>query len=259
MAVFTTSSARPTINTISKALATIGLALPEDITAPIETPDIAKPTDADITRAIIAADGDPAADPEVQRLITAKALDGYAALIEHERWRERGQALADARDTINTQIHDVFNAAARELEDAAPHLQGYESLDNIVLSTLPARVEEPARRAINAQHTLRATLDAWKKLWVNVGGQQTGRPGAIITIVCDPAPDEWREHASRRPNSLPEPWDVWTPARYGWTLTLAHDLRDAKARHGQIEGAISRDREARQFALGRATSWGQYR
>src|SRR5699024_6122435 len=123
------------------------------------------------------------------------------------------------------------------------------------LASLPARVADPARRAVNAQHTLRAARDAWLKLWRSVGGQQTGRPDADILAVCNPAPTEWLEHASRRPHTLPDPGDVWTPARYGWTLTLAHDLRAAKARADHIRTTLDRERDKRQLEQGRLSGW----
>ena len=45
-------------------------------------------------------------------------------------------------------------------------------------------------------------------------------------------------------------------ARYGWTLTLAHDLRDAKARYDHISTTIDRDRDKRQAEQGRLSGWG---
>ena len=140
-----------------------------------------------------------------------------------------------------------------------PELKAYPDLDSLVLASLPARVADPARRAVDAQYTLRAARDAWLRLWRSVGGQQTGRPEADILATCDPSPAEWLEHSSRRPQSLPAPGDVWTMARHGWRLSLAHDIRAAKARADHIRTTIDRESEKRRLEKGRATSWGLYR
>ena len=258
MSIITGTDPRITIRGMTDALAPIGITLPETVTATAPSVTVPDPDSADIAAAIHAAKGDPAADKTVQRLITARAIarGGYTDLLARTAREEQWHALTDALDTINTQIHDVFDGAAREIEAAAPALKGYTDLDALILSSLPARDADPARRAVNAQHTLRAALDAWRKLWRSVGGQQTGRPEADILAVCNPTPAEWLEHASRRPQSLPDPGDVWTMARYGWTLTLAHDLRDAKARAEHIHTTIDRDREKRQLDKGRLSGWG---
>ena len=249
---------RITIRGMTDVLAPIGLTLPETVTATAQPVTVPDPDSAEIAAAIKAAKGDPAADKTVQRLITARAIarGGYTDLLARTAREEQWHALTDALDTINTQIHDVFDNAARELEAVAPALKGYTDLDTIVLASLPARDADPARRAINAQHTLRAAHTAWLKLWRSVGGQQTGRPEADILAVCNPTPTEWLEHASRRPHTLPDPGDVWTPARYGWTLTLAHDLRAAKARADHIRTTLDRDRDKRQAEQGRLSGWG---
>ena len=249
---------RITIRSLTAALAKIGLTLPENVTdapAPVTVPD---PDSAEIAAAIKDAPGDPASDKTVQRLITARAIarGGYLDLLEHAARKDQWSALTAALDTINDQIHDVFDGAARELEAVAPELKAYPDLDSLILASLPARVADPARRAVDAQHTLRAALDAWRKLWRSVGGQQDGRPEEGILAVCDPSPAEWLEHASRRPQSLPAPGDVWTMARYGWTLTLARDIRDAKARAEHIRTTIDRDRDKRQAEQGRLSGWG---
>ena len=251
---------RITIRGLANALAPVGLTLPETVTTTPQHVTVPDPDSAEIVAAIQAAKGDPA-DKTVQRLITARAIarGGYTDLLAQAARVEQWQALTDALDSINDQIHDVFDAAARELEAVVPELKAYPDLDALVLASLPARVADPARRAVDAQHTLRAARDAWLRLWRSVGGQQTGRPEADILAVCDPSPAEWLEHASRRPQSLPAPGDVWTMARNGWTLTLAHDLRDAKARAEHIRTSIDRDREKRRLEKGRATSWGLYR
>src|SRR5699024_10738759 len=111
--------------------------------------------------------------------------------LEHAARKDQWKALKDALDTINDQIHDVFDTAARELEAVAPELKGYTDLDSLVLASLPARVADPARRAVNAQHTLRAAHTAWLKLWRSVGGQRDGRPEEGILAVCEPSPAEW--------------------------------------------------------------------
>ena len=258
MTIINGTDPRITIRGMTDALGKIGLTLPAAVTdapAPVAVPD---PDSAEIAAAIKAAKGDPASDKTVQRLITARAIarGGYTDLLARTAREEQWHALTDALDTINTQIHDVFDGAAREIEAVAPALKGYTDLDAIVLASLPARDADPARRAVNAQHTLRAAHTAWLKLWRSVGGQRDGRPEADILAVCDPSPAEWLEHASRRPQSLPAPGDVWTMARHGWPLTLAHDLRAAKARADHIRTTIDRDRDKRQAEQGRLSGWG---
>ena len=249
---------RITIRSLSAALGKIGITLPENVTTTPQHVTVPDPDTAEIVDAIKAAPGDPSADKTVQRLVTARAIarGGYLDLLEHAARKDQWQALTDALDTINDQIHDVFATAARELEAVAPALKGYTDLDALILASLPARDADPARRAVDAQHTLRAALDAWRKLWRSVGGQRDGRPEEGILAVCDPSPAEWLEHASRRPQSLPAPGDVWTMARYGWTLTLARDIRDAKARAEHIRTTIDRDRDKRQLEQGRLSGWG---
>ena len=258
MTIINGTDPRITIRGMTAALGKIGLTLPETVTATAQPVTVPDPDSADIAAAIKAAKGDPAADKTVQRLITARAIarGGYTDLLAHAARVEQGKALTDALDSINDQIHAAFDTAARELEAVAPALKGYTDLDALVLASLPARDADPARRAINAQHTLRTAHTAWLKLWRSVGGQQTGRPEADILAVCNPTPTEWLEHASRRPNTLPDPGDVWTMARYGWTLTLAHDLRAAKARADHIRTTIDRDRDKRQAEQGRLSGWG---
>ena len=249
---------RITIRGLANALAPVGLTLPETVTTTPQHVTVPDPDSAEIVAAIQAAKGDPAADKTVQRLITARAIarGGYLDLLAQAARVEQWQALTESLDTINDQIHAAFDTAARELEAVVPELKGYTDLDSLVLASLPARVADPARRAVNAQHTLRAARDAWLRLWRSVGGQRDGRPEADILTVCDPSPAEWLEHASRRPQSLPAPGDVWTMARNGWTLTLAHDLRDAKARADHIRATIDREREKRQLEQGRLSGWG---
>ena len=252
---------RITIRGLTNALAKVGLTLPENVTTTPATVTVPEPDSADIAAAIKAAEGDPAADKEVQRLITARAIarGGYTDLLARAARDEQWQALTAALDSINDQVHDVFDGAARELEAVAPALKAYTDLDALILASLPARDADPARRAVNAQHTLRAARTAWLTLWRSVGGQRSGRPEEDILAVCQPSPAEWLEHASRRPQSLPAPGDVWTMARHGWTLSLAHDIRAAKARAEHIRTTIDRDREKRRLEKGRATSWGLYR
>ena len=252
---------RITIRSLSAALGKIGITLPKNVTTTPQTVTVPDPDTTEIVDAIKAAKGDPAADKTVQRLVTARAIarGGYLDLLAQAARVEQWEALKESLDTVNTQIHAVFDTAAREIETVAPELKGCPDLDSLVLASLPARVADPARRAVDAQHTLRAAHTAWLKLWRSVGGQSTGRPEADILAVCEPTPAEWLEHSSRRPQSLPAPGDVWTMARNGWTLTLAHDLRDAKARADHIRTTIDRDREKRRLEKGRATSWGLYR
>ena len=252
---------RITIRGLGNALDKIGVTLPENVTTTPEHVTVPDPDTAEIVAAIQAADGDPAADKEVQRLITARAINrgGYLDLLAQAARKDQWSALTDALDTVNDQIHDVFDAAARELEAVVPELPGYADLDALILASLPARVADPARRAINAQHTLRAARDAWLRLWRSVGGQRDGRPEEGILAVCNPTPHEWLEHSSRRPQSLPAPGDVWTMARYGWPLSLAHDIRAAKARAEHIRTTLDRESEKRRLEKGRATSWGLYR
>ena len=248
------------IRRMAAALSKIGLTLPETVTATPQTVTVHEPDSAEIIAAIKAAKGDPAADKEVQRLITARAIarGKYTNLIARAARDEQWEALKESIGPINDQIHDVFATAARELEAVAPELKGYRDLDSITLAALPERVADPARRALNAQHTLRAARAAWLHLWRSVGGQQTGRPEADILAICNPSPDEWLEHASRRPQSLPAPGDVWATVQAGFTLDLAHDIRDAKARYDHISRSIDGDRERRRLEKGRATSWGLY-
>ena len=261
MTIITGTDPRITIRGMTAALAPIGLTLPETVTVTAQPVTVPDPDSADIAAAIKAAKGDPSADKTVQRLITARAIarGGYTDLLARTAREEQRQALTDALGTINEQIHSVFATAARELEAVAPALKGYPDLDAIVLASLPARDADPARRAVNAQHTLRAAHTAWLKLWRSVGGQRDGRPEEDILAVCDPTPAEWLEHASRRPQSLPAPGDVWTMARNGWTLSLAHDIRAAKARAEHIRNTLDRESEKRRLEKGRATSWGLYR
>ena len=249
---------RITIRGLANALAPVGLSLPENVTTTPQTVTVPDPDTTEIVDAIQAAKGDPAADEAVQRLITARAIarGGYLDLLAQAARVEQWEALKESLDTVNDQIHAAFDTAARELEAVAPELKGYTDLDSLVLASLPARVADPARRAVNAQHTLRAARDAWLRLWRSVGGQRSGRPEEDILAVCNPTPAEWLEHSSRRPQSLPAPGDVWTMARNGWTLTLAHDLRDAKARAEHIRTTIDRDREKRQAEQGRLSGWG---
>ena len=249
---------RITISGLADVLAKIGLTLPETVTTTPEHVTVPDPDTAEIVDAIQAADGDPAADATVQRLITARAIarGGYLDLLEHAARKDQWKALKDALDTVNAEIHDVFDAAARELEAVVPELKGYPDLDSLILASLPARVADPARRAVDAQHTLRAARDAWLKLWRSVGGQRDGRPEEGILAVCDPTPAEWLEHSSRRPQSLPAPGDVWTMARYGWPLSLAHDLRAAKERADRIRTTIDRESEKRRLEKGRLSGWG---
>ena len=258
MSIITGTDPRITIRGMTAVLAPIGITLPAAVTATAQPVTVPDPDSAEIAAAIQAAKGDPASDKTVQRLVTARAIarGGYTDLLARTAREEQWQALTDALDTVNDQIHDVFATAASELEAVAPQLPGYTDLDALVLASLPARDADPARRAVNAQHTLRAAHTAWLKLWRSVGGQQTGRPDADILAVCNPTPAEWLEHASRSPQSLPDPGDVWTMARYGWTLTLAHDLRDAKARAEHIHTTIDRDRDKRQAEQGRLSGWG---
>src|SRR5699024_5558378 len=249
------------IGRMADALSKIGITLPEtiaDTPQPVTVPD---PENAEIAAAIKAAKGDPAADKEVQRLITARAINRgrYTNLIARAAREEQWDALKESRGSINDQIHDVFATAASELEAVAPELKGYRDLDSIVLASLPARAADPARRALNAQHALRAARAAWLKLWRSVGGQQDGRPEADILAICNPSPDEWLTHSSRRPNSLPAPGDVWGTVQAGFTLDLAHDIRAAKARYDRLSRSIDGDREKRRLEYGRAKSWGVYR
>ena len=258
MSIITGTDPRITIRGMTAVLAPIGITLPAAVTDAPQAVTVPDPDSAEIAAAIQAAKGDPASDKTVQRLVTARAIarGGYTDLLARSARDEQWHALTDALDTINTQIHDVFDTAARELEAVAPALKGYTDLDALILASLPARDADPARRAVNAQHILRAAHTAWLKLWRSVGGQQTGRPEADILAVCNPTPTEWLEHSSRRPNTLPDPGDVWTMARYGWTLTLAHDLRAAKARADHIRTTIDRDRDKRQAEQGRLSGWG---
>lgn len=261
MTIINGADPRITIRGLTDVLGKIGVTLPENVTDAPETVTVPDPDSADIAAAIKAAKGDPSADKTVQRLVTARAIarGGYTDLLAQAARVEQWQALKESVDSINDQIHDVFDAAARELEAVAPELEAYPDLDSLVLASLPARVADPARRAVDAQYTLRAARDAWLRLWRSVGGQRSGRPEEDILAVCNPTPAEWLEHSSRRPQSLPAPGDVWTMARYGWTLSLAHDIRAAKERAEHIRTTIDRDREKRQLEKGRATSWGLYR
>ena len=62
------------IRRMAAALSKIGLTLPETVTATPQTVTVHEPDSAEIIAAIKAAKGDPAADKEVQRLITARAI-----------------------------------------------------------------------------------------------------------------------------------------------------------------------------------------
>src|SRR5699024_8373248 len=94
------------------------------------------PDTAEIVAAIKDASGDPAADTTVQRLITARAIarGGYLDLLEQAARKDQWSALTAVLDTVNAEIHDVFDTAARELEAVAPELKGYTNLDTLVLA-----------------------------------------------------------------------------------------------------------------------------
>src|SRR5699024_6950510 len=141
---------------LTAVLGKIGLTLPENVTTTPQHVTVPDPDTAEIVDAIQAADGDPAAAETVQRLITARAIarGGYTELLAQAARVEQWDALAESVDVINDQIHDVFDTAARELEAVVPELKGYPDLDSLILASLPARVADPARRAVNAQHTL---------------------------------------------------------------------------------------------------------
>ena len=256
----TTTDPKSEIKRLSEALAKVGVTLPEAVTTAPERVRVEAPTSREIGEAIRAAK-DPLTDKRVAQLMLAHqiAKGGFESDVMQAGWADQRQALKDVRADLNDALHAVFDAAARELEAVAPELKGYPDLDSLVLASLPARVADPARRAVDAQHTLRAAHSAWLTLWRSVGGQRSGRPEEDILAVCQPSPAEWLEHASRRPQSLPAPGDVWTMARHGWTLSLAHDIRAAKARAEHIRTTIDRDREKRRLEKGRATSWGLYR
>src|SRR5699024_1828357 len=170
--MFYTPDAKRDIDSISRALAPLGITLPKDITAPIEGTQVRAPNTTELAAAVRAAKGDPGNNNEVQRLLTLKALHkaGVGDAIILEQWQERGRALRALRDTLNAQIHDVFNEAARELEDAASNLRGYEDVNAIVVSKLPSPLMAPARQALDAHHRILAAATAWHAVHACLGG-----------------------------------------------------------------------------------------
>src|SRR5699024_7983486 len=127
---------RITIRSMAAVLGKIGLSLPETVTTTPQHVTVPDPDTAEIVAAIQAADGDPAADATVQRLITARAIarGGYLDLLEHAARVEQWEALKESLDTVNTQIHAVFDTAARELEAVVPELTGYPAPDSLILA-----------------------------------------------------------------------------------------------------------------------------
>src|SRR5699024_920463 len=115
IAVIKRDDPRITIPGLANALAKIGITLPENVTTTPQHVTVPDPDSAEIVAAIQAAAGDPAADKEVQRLITARAIarGGYLDLLEHAARKDQWKALKDALDTVNAEIHDVFDGAAR--------------------------------------------------------------------------------------------------------------------------------------------------
>lgn len=255
--VLTTTSPKNEIKRLGDALAKISITLPEAVTTTPERVRVEEPSSREIGEAIRDAK-DPLNDETVQRLMLAHqiARGGFESAVLQAGWAEQRQALNDARATINDQLHARFDEAAHELTEVAPKLTGRTELESLILSNLPAREVEPARRAIEAQATLRATLRAWRTLWAITSSQTLGRPNTQILQACNPSPDQWFEHASRQPNSLPAPGDVWGIVQRGWTLDLAHNPKAAIQRDKDITHAIDRQRHAQQLATGRARGWG---
>lgn len=253
----TTTDPKNEIKRLSEALAKVGVTLPEAVTTAPERVRVEAPTSREIGEAIRAAK-DPLTDKHVAQLMLAHqiARGGFEAGVMQAGWAEQRQALRDARATTNDQLRARFDEAAHELTEVAPKLTGYTELDSLILSNLPAREVEPARRAIEAQATLRHALHAWRTLWAITSSQTLGRPNTQILQACNPSPDQWFEHASRQPNSLPAPGDVWGIVQRGWTLDLAHNPKAAIQRDKDITHAIDRQRHAQQLATGRARGWG---
>jgi hypothetical protein len=255
------ANSRITISTLSKALAPAGVHLPDELTKPVVPLEIPAPDDQEIAAAIAAAKGDPAADKTVQRLLTARSIarGGFTDLLEQQEWDRRLTQIRDSLEDLNAALHERFTEAVGQLAQDADALAGYADLDALVLSALPDRDAAPARRAIDAQNRLRAVVKAWRALWSHLADRRLdGRFGEVLA-VCDPTPEQWLEHSTRRPSSVPAGSDLWGMVRIGWPLDLADSPRDAKRREQEIEQTIDGDRDERAKRKGIAMSWGAAR
>src|SRR5699024_12249023 len=94
------------IRRMADALSKIGLTLPEAVADTPQTVTVPDPDNAEIAAAIQAAAGDPAADKEVQRLITARAIDrgGYTNPLARAAREDQWPAPRESRGSINAPV-----------------------------------------------------------------------------------------------------------------------------------------------------------
>ena len=131
------------IGNLKAGLGKLGLKLP-DAPDTSDLPTVQAVTDGDIAAAVGNAKGDPAADKEVQRLITARALGGIRYDVSHRaaQVEAHDKIIRDAIPALLEQVREKFADAAEVLEENGQQFKSHRDLGAVNLGTLPGHSEQ---------------------------------------------------------------------------------------------------------------------
>ena len=200
------------------------------------------PADGAIGVAITAAydDGrDPAADPEVQRLVTATQLAGNYGLpdqIVGAATDQARQACAEAADQIVTTWAKAFDQAAATLTTAHQRIGPLQLDDTDPIMRLGGDAAAVWADATTAVRVIDSITGGWQALATFTRLLTPSRRHRTLTIA-DPTYDQWIEH--RLDDAKPEPW---TAQLTGLPLSLP-TFTEYRGRVQAIDACIARARQ----------------
>lgn len=224
------------IGNLKAGLGKLGLKLP-DAPDTSDLPTVQAVTDGDIAAAVGKAKGDPAADKEVQRLITARALGGIRYDVSHRaaQVEAHDKIIREAIPALLEQVHERFADAAEVLEENGQQFKSHRDLGSVNLASLPGHSAAAAGVSLSACRTMDDAVTAMKAL----GGY--GREGGTKTEwwhYSTPSQAQYEQAMNDAPSTFPE-GNAWSVFARGWPLEMAETLHAAGERRAGYRAALN--------------------
>jgi len=192
----------------------------------------------DAALAAIDAGQDPAADPEVQRILTSRQI-GQEGLTGQLRTRMLQRMLAVLRESVENLIDTwqaPFHEAAAVIVETREALGGIDLNDSQAILARGGDAADQWGRATNANRTIREIVGAWNTL----AAEAQFVPGSthyLMLRFTNPTLEQWEEHSLRErkltaweAHALGLPLDLATPTEYMDRIAALDTQRQARER-----------------------------
>lgn len=237
---------KTTITLFKRAARIAGLDIPEFKSETINIPAFATAAEvADATLEVVKAGNDPAADTEVQRLLTSKLLGETTGIQYRQQVMESKAHMEHLREAAGPMLEDMadrFADAVHTMNEQIPII-GRMDLDDGLrqMDHLPDRKAHAIVSAHRANTTTRTLTEALPVITeaANGGNLSGGKYGLLA--YCKPSLAQFNEHmlsSSSTMNTHGRKHNVWDILNDGIEVELATTNTEFQARIRRIENEI---------------------